>query len=67
MCKVFPSSLGPTAMRWFDRLEEGVRNRGKFPFGALKKEIWIPFRASLFLGKWCGVATYFLSKKKKKN
>ena len=23
MCKVFPSSLGPTAMRWFDRLEKG--------------------------------------------
>ncbi|XP_030933744.1 uncharacterized protein LOC115959465 [Quercus lobata] len=24
MCKNFPSSLGPTAMRWFDRLEKGV-------------------------------------------
>ena len=23
MCKVFPSSLGPVAMRWFDSLEEG--------------------------------------------
>ncbi|XP_075645230.1 uncharacterized protein LOC142616233 [Castanea sativa] len=23
MCKVFPSSLGPVAIRWFDRLEEG--------------------------------------------
>ena len=23
MCKVFPSSLGPMAMRWFDALEEG--------------------------------------------
>lgn len=23
MCKVFPSSLSPTAMRWFDGLEEG--------------------------------------------
>ena len=23
MCKVFPSSLGPVAMRWFDALEEG--------------------------------------------
>ena len=22
MCKVFPSSLGPVAMRWFDGLEE---------------------------------------------
>ena len=25
----------------------------------LKKEIWVPFRAPLFLGKWYGVATYF--------
>ena len=23
MCKVFPFSLGPVAMRWFDVLEEG--------------------------------------------
>ena len=23
MCKVFPSSLGPIAKRWFDRLEKG--------------------------------------------
>ena len=23
MCKVFPSSLNPVAMRWFDGLEEG--------------------------------------------
>ena len=23
MCKVFPSSLGPMTMRWFDALEEG--------------------------------------------
>ena len=23
MCKAFPSSLGPIAMRWFDGLEEG--------------------------------------------
>ena len=23
MCKVFPSSLGPIAIRWFDGLEEG--------------------------------------------
>ena len=26
MCKVFPSSLGPVAMRWFDGLEEGLIN-----------------------------------------
>ena len=24
MCKVFPSSLGPVAMKWFDGLEEGL-------------------------------------------
>ena len=23
LCKVFPSSLGPVAMRWFDGLDEG--------------------------------------------
>ena len=27
-----------------------------------KKEIWMLLWASLFLGKWCGVATYFLYK-----
>ena len=24
MCKVFPSSLGPVAIRWFDGLDEGL-------------------------------------------
>ena len=24
ICKVFPSSLRPVAMRWFDALEEGL-------------------------------------------
>ena len=24
MCKVFPSSLGPVAIRWFDALEDGL-------------------------------------------
>ena len=33
----------------------------------LKKEIEVLLRASLFLGKWCGVATYFLYKKIRKN
>ena len=33
----------------------------------LKKEILVLFRAPLFLGKWCGVATYFLYKKIRKN
>ena len=36
-------------------------------WGALKKEIWVLLRAPLFLGKWCGVATYFLYKKIRKN
>ena len=35
--------------------------------GALKKEIWVLWRASLFLGKWYEVATYFLYKKIRKN
>ena len=26
MCKVFPSSLGPVTMRWFDGLDEGSIN-----------------------------------------
>jgi len=26
MCRVFPSSLGPVAMRWFDGLDEGSIN-----------------------------------------
>ena len=29
MCKVFPSSLGPVAMRWFDGLKEGSINSFK--------------------------------------
>ena len=32
---------------------------------SLKKEIRVPFRAPLFLGKWYGVATYFSLYKKK--
>ena len=28
---------------------------------SLKKEIRVPFRASLFLDKWYGVVTYFFS------
>ena len=31
--------------------------------GCSQKEIWVLWRAPLFLGKWCGVATYFLYKK----
>ena len=29
MCKVFPSSLGPIAIRWFDGLKEGSINSFK--------------------------------------
>jgi len=29
MCKVFPSSLGPVVMRWFDGLKEGFINSFK--------------------------------------
>ena len=29
MCKVFPSSLGPVVMRWFDSLKEGFINSFK--------------------------------------
>ena len=29
MCKVFPSSLGPVVMRWFDGLKEGSINSFK--------------------------------------
>ena len=31
MCKVFPSSLGPVVMRWFDRLEESSINSFQEP------------------------------------
>ena len=34
---------------------------------SLKKKIRVPFRAPLLLGKWCGVATYFLCTKNKEN
>ena len=37
---------------------------------SLKKDIWVLFRATLFLGKWYGVTTYFFfiqKKKKEKN
>ena len=33
--------------------------------GALKKEIGMLLREPLFLGKWCGVATYFFFMPKK--
>ena len=33
---------------------------------SLKKEIRVPFRAPLFLGKWYGVAIFFFYTKKEK-
>ena len=42
-----------------------VRDRQR---ASQKREIFrVFFRAPLFLGKWCGVATYFLYKKIRKN
>jgi len=35
MCKVFPSSLGPVAMRWFDGLREGFINSLRSSLGHL--------------------------------
>ena len=36
ICKIFPSSLGPIAMRWFDELEKGsIHNYDK-----LTRNIW---------------------------
>ena len=35
--------------------------------GPLKKEIVVLLRAPLFLGKWCGIFTYVLYKKIRKN
>ena len=31
-----------------------------------QKEIWVPFKEPLFLGKWYGVATYFFIQKIRK-
>ena len=41
----------------------GVRDLEK---ASIKKEIRVPFKAPLFLGKRYGVAIYFLYQKKKK-
>ncbi|XP_065635478.1 uncharacterized protein LOC136070062 [Quercus suber] len=39
MCKVFPSSLGPTALRWFN----GLRKGSVHSFAELIQEFGIPF------------------------
>ncbi|XP_075655157.1 uncharacterized protein LOC142625367 [Castanea sativa] len=39
MCKVFPSSLGPTALRWFNELRKGSMHS----FAELIQEFGIPF------------------------
>ena len=31
-----------------------------------KRKFWVLWKTPLFLGKWCGVATYFFIPKKKK-
>ena len=39
MCNVFPSSLGPVAMRWFDGLREGSISS----FKELTRAFWAQF------------------------
>ena len=55
------TKLSPRYPQWSRHCER----LGKL--GAPKKEIWVLLRAPIFLGKWCGVATYFLYKKKEKH
>ena len=43
----------------YDRLE-------KVPLKKKKKKKKVLLKAPLFLGKWCGITTYFLYKKNKK-
>jgi len=45
---------------WVIKVKEFCKRSPKL---SLKKEIWVPFGAPLFLHKWYGVATYFLYKK----
>ena len=43
MCKVFPSSLGPTALRWFN----GLRKGSICSFSELIQEFGVPFVTQL--------------------
>ena len=60
--------LGAKAKVWALEIRwsvDGCERPGKFP---QKREIFgVFFREPLFLGKWCGVATYFFLYKKKIN
>ena len=56
----FNTKLSPRHPQWSRHCER----LGKL--GALKKEIWALLRARLFLGKRCGVTTYFFVQKRKK-
>ena len=57
--------LGAKAKVWALEIRwsvDGYERPGKFP---QKREIFgVLFREPLFLGKWCGVATYFFLYKK---
>ena len=49
-------------------IPSGVTTVRDLESASQKREIFgSAFRAPLFLGKWCGVATYFLRTKNKKN
>ena len=50
-------------IRCINNYDWGMCERPRQKSMSLKKEIQVPFRAPLFLGKWYGVATYFLYKK----
>jgi len=39
MCRVFPSSLEPTALRWFNKLRNGLIHS----FAKLIQEFWVRF------------------------
>ena len=67
MCKLFPSSLGPMAMRWFDSLKEGSINSFKeltWAFGAhfvTCSRVPRPLDSLLSMAMWEGetLKTYF--------
>ena len=56
------TKLSPRHPQWSHYCE---RSQPPMRKGSLKKRIGCFFRIPLFLGKWCGVATYFLYQKKK--
>ena len=52
-----------------ERERERERAQNWVPLKKKKKKrfVGVLFRTPLFLGKWCGVATYFFIQKKKKS